>query len=162
VECPHEFSAGELRLLRTYGTWLEALANGELVPENREQRHFVKAASGIAAPQGAWERLWARYREKTFGVRASDAPIEHLGARQIQKRMAADEVSPASDRAALPIHDSPEPRSEFGSRPRTSPVPPGPAPPGLAQLEEEEPAPDWSGPVARTSKRPRKKRGRSG
>src|SRR5262249_25643081 len=59
---PVALSEEEAAVLRRYGYWLEALASGAIAPTTPEQRHFVQAARGEAAPAPPLERVGANLR----------------------------------------------------------------------------------------------------
>lgn len=55
-------SEREIALLRKYGTWLEALAEGRIAPSSQAQRAFVSVCRGEAAPTTEFEKLWHTYQ----------------------------------------------------------------------------------------------------
>lgn len=57
------FDDKELSQLRKKGSWMQALASGDLEPMSREQEHFVLVATGKIHPETSFEKIWARYRK---------------------------------------------------------------------------------------------------
>ena len=55
------FSVYETFVLEKYGTTMELLANGSLLPENEEERHFVAVCKGIYSPENVYEKVWMKY-----------------------------------------------------------------------------------------------------
>lgn len=50
----------ERALLRRFGTWLEALASGELVAITAAQERFLLVVRGEAPPSAVFELLWRK------------------------------------------------------------------------------------------------------
>ena len=57
------FDPNEVKMLRRYGHWLEALASWEIEPFTREQERFVEVAHGELEPESEFERLWLKLIE---------------------------------------------------------------------------------------------------
>lgn len=55
------FTAEEWDKLKKKGTWLNALARGELDPMTAAQEHFVSVANGREPPTTFYENLWCKY-----------------------------------------------------------------------------------------------------
>ncbi len=56
-----DFSEMERSLLRKYGTWLAALAYGEITPVTDAQARFVAASQGSQTPETEFEKVWVKY-----------------------------------------------------------------------------------------------------
>lgn len=56
------FTDGELSQLTRYGTWLEALVEGEILPVTNDQRRFIKVAQGRLEPESDFELLWIKFQ----------------------------------------------------------------------------------------------------
>src|SRR5688572_19251696 len=68
---PASLTAQEIDLLDRYCFWMDALAGGVIAPTTPEQEHFVRAARGEAAPETAFERVWA----KVAAQQVCDVPL---------------------------------------------------------------------------------------
>lgn len=51
----------DLKLVRRYGVWLDALVDGELEPRTLEQHDFIAVARKQASAQTPYERAWLAY-----------------------------------------------------------------------------------------------------
>jgi len=58
------FSLEETSFLKSYGSWLVALASGKIQPYTKEQKHFVQMVNGEEEPNTEQERIWWRYMER--------------------------------------------------------------------------------------------------
>ena len=54
------FKEDELRVLRRYGFWLEALAERKILPSTAAQEHFCRVVRGEASAETLYERAWMR------------------------------------------------------------------------------------------------------
>jgi uncharacterized protein YifE (UPF0438 family) len=54
------FQPYELKILKRYGFWLGALADGSIQPITIAQKHFVEVCNGAAEPETTAERAWTR------------------------------------------------------------------------------------------------------
>ncbi|MBB4635534.1 DUF413 domain-containing protein [Longimicrobium terrae] len=59
-----EFPVRDLEVLRRRGSWMRALAEGEIQPLTQKQRSFVDAANGQRPPSTYHEELWTAYTIK--------------------------------------------------------------------------------------------------
>ncbi len=57
----------DVRFLEEQGAWLDALATGELQPNDFEQVRFIAVTKGILRPKMEAERVWVRYRRVVPG-----------------------------------------------------------------------------------------------
>jgi uncharacterized protein YifE (UPF0438 family) len=75
------FDEDELELLSRYGSWLEALTTGKLVPYSDAQQRFVDMHRGRAAPLSKYEKVWYKYQaQRIFELaRSLDKQIETHG-----------------------------------------------------------------------------------
>jgi uncharacterized protein len=63
VDCNHSiFSTDELEILKKYGHWMLALANGDLEPFTELQREFLLVASNQKEAVSTFERAWEKYQ----------------------------------------------------------------------------------------------------
>ncbi|MGJ3234201.1 DUF413 domain-containing protein [Marivirga sp.] len=58
------FSEEELSILRNFGHWFKALAEGELEPFTEKQKLFIEAANGQREPFSLEEKAWVRYTKR--------------------------------------------------------------------------------------------------
>lgn len=56
------FTDGELSHLIRYGTWLQALVEGEILPVTDDQRRFIKVAYGRLEPESDFELVWVKFQ----------------------------------------------------------------------------------------------------
>lgn len=59
-----DFSINESKALTQYGCLVSALVDGELQPENDEDRGFIEAAFNHKEPETAAERAWVKYQKR--------------------------------------------------------------------------------------------------
>jgi uncharacterized protein YifE (UPF0438 family) len=62
----HGFSENEIRFIEKFGSWLDALTKGQLVPISDEQRLFVKEMHSRDEPSLPQVRLWKRYLRRAI------------------------------------------------------------------------------------------------
>src|SRR5687767_4890535 len=63
MECSRKyFTPNELRILLEYGSWLKALAYGEIPPFTEPQRRFIEVAHGDASAESDFEKVWDSYQ----------------------------------------------------------------------------------------------------
>lgn len=60
VEGTGVFQPGEVEILRRYGFWLEALAQGRIQPMTPAQEHFCQVCRDEAKPETRYEWAWRR------------------------------------------------------------------------------------------------------
>ncbi|WP_428197220.1 DUF413 domain-containing protein [Aliivibrio kagoshimensis] len=66
-----DFTLVEEELLIRYGDTMLSLENGELLPENSEEKHFVKVVNNPTKAKTQLERLWIKYVQLSRGYRRS-------------------------------------------------------------------------------------------
>lgn len=59
-----DFSIAESKALNEYGCLIAALVDGQLAPQDDEDRQFLASALGEAEPQSVAERAWVRYQKR--------------------------------------------------------------------------------------------------
>jgi len=58
------FTHDEYNFLRRYGTWMEALEKGNILPETSEQIAFLNVCQSVIEPKTKFERAWIKLRER--------------------------------------------------------------------------------------------------
>jgi uncharacterized protein YifE (UPF0438 family) len=58
------FNDQELKVLRRYGYWIEALVTGVVSPFTKEQRKLVDVHNGKAEPESENEQAWVKLIER--------------------------------------------------------------------------------------------------
>ncbi|MGA8049062.1 MAG: DUF413 domain-containing protein [Burkholderiales bacterium] len=66
-----EFTPAELRLIRKYGAWMQALERGSLMPLTRAQQQFLQVCRGKAEPTCQFAAAWKKLK-KAARSRESD------------------------------------------------------------------------------------------
>ena len=56
------FDKEESDIILKYGSWLNALMRGKIIPFTKEQVHFVGMCNGKVSPKTKIEIIWRRYR----------------------------------------------------------------------------------------------------
>jgi uncharacterized protein YifE (UPF0438 family) len=59
-----DFSISESRALSDYGCLIAALVDGQVTPQDDEDKQLLASALGQAEPQSAAERAWLRYQKR--------------------------------------------------------------------------------------------------
>lgn len=59
-----DFSINESKALAQYGSLIAALVDGQLAPENDEDKGFIEAAFNEKEPETAAERAWVKYQKR--------------------------------------------------------------------------------------------------
>jgi uncharacterized protein YifE (UPF0438 family) len=62
----HGFTEEEVHFLKTWGSWLEGLTNGTLLPVSEEQETCVKEMHSRKEPTLAVTKLWKRYLRRSI------------------------------------------------------------------------------------------------
>lgn len=57
-----DFSSEEQEKLRSYGSWLHALMQGQIAPSTPAQEDFVQCCRGKKSAETPFEILWVKYR----------------------------------------------------------------------------------------------------
>ena len=88
-----QFLPEEKEMLRKYGSWMQALANGGIEPYTAGQEHFIEVAKGRAAPRNQYEEVWIKYQrrmewEEKEGDRWSRGPMRTCSHGGSSKRLA--------------------------------------------------------------------------
>jgi uncharacterized protein YifE (UPF0438 family) len=58
------FKPEEIKFLRRYGHWIEALANGKIAPITDQEQRLVEVHKGSIEPKNKNEKLWRRLIER--------------------------------------------------------------------------------------------------
>ncbi|MGF1911332.1 DUF413 domain-containing protein [Vibrio kasasachensis] len=62
-----DFTLAEEEILTIYGDTMLALENGELAPQNPEEKHFVKVIENPGKAKSKLERIWLKYIQLARG-----------------------------------------------------------------------------------------------
>jgi uncharacterized protein YifE (UPF0438 family) len=67
------FSPSELELMKKYGAWYQALADGLFAPETTAQRHFVSCTKWESDPRTRHEKAWRTYMKHLAKMKADSS-----------------------------------------------------------------------------------------